>query len=517
MNKRGMVYLIGAGPGDPGLFTLKGKRILEKADVVIYDRLVGEALLNMVRADAEKIFVGKAAGRHAMSQEDINRLLVEKAQQGCLVARLKGGDPFLYGRGGEEAQFVRQHGLDFEVVPGITSAIAVPAYAGIPVTHRDATSSFAVITGHEKPGKQKSSIQWKHISTGIGTLVFLMGLENLSFICSSLISHGRDPRTPVALIRWGTLPEQQVLTGSLETIVEQVEQVGFQPPAVIVVGEVVKLRRELSWLERKPLWGKRVVVTRSRAQASQLVEQISDLGGEAMEFPSIHIEKESDLRSLHKVFKHLERYHWIIFTSVNAVDIFFQELLANGYDIRDLKGIKLAAIGPATRAKLNQRGLKVEVVPEEYRAEGMIQSMQSLVRPGQRVLLPRARGARTILPEQLRRAGLQVDEIYLYESVSVTSANREMVERIRQGDMDVLTFTSSSTVHNFVTIIGQENILKINQVMIACIGPITADTARQYGFTVDVVAAEYTIQGLVDAVLKALNANGEGEYHDRMH
>jgi uroporphyrinogen III methyltransferase/synthase len=279
MKKKGVVYLIGAGPGDPGLFTLKGQRILQQADVIIYDRLVGDTLLNMARSDAEKIYVGKASGRHALSQEQINQLLVEKASQGLIVARLKGGDPFLYGRGGEEAQYVRQHGLDFEVVPGVTSAIAVPAYAGIPVTHRDMTSSFAVITGHEKPGKKESSIRWEHIAPGIGTLVFLMGVENLPFICQNLISHGRDPQTPVALIRWGTLPEQEVLAGTLDNIVDLVREHDFQPPAVIVVGEVVQLRAELSWVENKPLWGKRIVVTRSRAQASQLVDRIVDLGG----------------------------------------------------------------------------------------------------------------------------------------------------------------------------------------------------------------------------------------------
>jgi len=512
MQKPGKVYLIGAGPGDPGLFTLKGQRILQKADVVIYDRLASPAILNMARSDAEKIYVGKISGRHALSQEEINQLLVEKARQGLTVARLKGGDPFLYGRGGEEALFVRQHGLEFEVVPGVTSAIAVPAYAGIPVTHRDMTSTFAVITGHEKPDKKESSINWEHVAPGIGTLVFLMGVENLPFICSNLIKHGRDSQTPVALIRWGTLPEQQVLTGTLDNIVDLVREHNFKPPAVIVVGEVVRLREELNWLESKPLWGKKVVVTRSRAQASQLVDRIVDLGGEAIEFLAIEIKKEANLSGLHNAFRHLDSYDWIVFTSVNAVDIFFDELMGCGYDVRDLKGIKLAAIGPATRDRLVQRGLRVEVMPEEYRAEGIVKSLISVSRPGQWVLLPRARGARSVLPEELKKAGLHVNEVFLYEAVAALSVSSEVLEEIKQGNMDYLTFTSSSTVHNFVKIVGRENIERINNnTKIACIGPITADTARQYGFTVDINASEYTIQGLVEAIVEESKASREDQ------
>lgn len=512
MQKQGMVYLIGAGPGDPGLLTIKGQRILQKADVVVYDRLAGQAILNMARSDAEKIYVGKASGRHALSQDEINQLLVEKASQGLTVARLKGGDPFLYGRGGEEAQFVRQHGIDFEVVPGITSAIAVPAYAGIPVTHRDATSSFAVITGHEKPDKEGSSIHWEHIATGIGTLVFLMGVENLPFICSNLIKFGRDPQTPVALIRWGTRPEQQVLTGALDNIVELARERDFKPPAVIVVGEVVNLREELSWFENKPLWGKRIVVTRSRAQASQLVDMIMDLGGEAVEFPSIEIKKEANLSGLHNAFSHLDSYEWLVFTSVNAVDIFFEELMQCGYDIRDLKGIRLAAIGPATRDRLAQRGLRIEVMPDEYRAEGVIKFLTSVSHPGQWVLLPRARGARTVLPEELKKAGLHVNEVFLYEAVAAPSVSPEVLQDIKRGNMDYLTFTSSSTVHNFVRIVGRENIPRINQnTKVACIGPITAETARQCGFTVDINASEYTIQGLIEALQEEIKASREDQ------
>ena len=313
MKGKGIVYIIGAGPGDPGLLTVKGQEILRRAEVVVYDRLVGMDVMDVASEKAELIYVGKAARNHAMSQEEINQVLVEQASKGKTVARLKGGDPFVFGRGGEEAQVLRANGIDFEVVPGVTSAIAVPAYAGIPVTHRDATSSFAVITGHEKPGKSVSSIQWDKISTGIGTLVFLMGVENLPYIVENLVANGRAGTTPVALIHKGTLPEQEVVVGTLADIVNKVKEAGLQPPAIIIVGETVALRSELQWLERKPLWGKKILVTRARQQASSLLRRIRDLGGEAIEFPAIEIQREYDLQPLHEAFLHLADYQWLIF------------------------------------------------------------------------------------------------------------------------------------------------------------------------------------------------------------
>jgi uroporphyrinogen III methyltransferase/synthase len=345
MTKQGFVYLIGAGPGDPGLFTIKGMKILAKSDVVIYDRLIGQEILDYARKDAELIYVGKASSDHALPQDEINKLLVQKAQEGKIVARLKGGDPFVFGRGGEEALYVHEHGLEFAIIPGITSAVAVPAYAGIPVTHRDVASSFAVITGHEKPGKEVSSIQWDKIATGIGTLVFLMGVENLEFIVTNLVNAGRNQNTPVALVRRGTFPDQAVLSGTLANIVSKVQQADFKSPAIIIVGETVNLRTELKWRENSPLWGAKILVTRARAQASELVERIRDEGGEALEFPSIEIVKESDLNALYGAFEAINDYAWIIFTSVNAVDIFFEELNQQGIDIRQLQGIKICAIG----------------------------------------------------------------------------------------------------------------------------------------------------------------------------
>ncbi len=502
MSKRGFVYLIGAGPGDPGLFTIKGKQILEKAEVVVYDRLIGQEILNYAPADAEFIYVGKASSRHALPQDEINQLLVDKAREGKMVARLKGGDPFVFGRGGEEAQFARRHGIGFAVIPGITSAVAVPAYAGIPVTHRDATSSFAVITGHEKPGKQESSIQWDQIATGIGTLVFLMGVENLGTIVTNLLKAGRSAETPVALIRRGTFPDQQTVTGTLSDIVSKVEAAGFQPPAIIIVGETVKLREELKWREDGRLWGTRIVVTRARAQASGLLESIRQEGGEAIEFPSIDISPREDLSALHEAFARLQEYQWMIFTSTNGVDIFFAELRTQGIDIRELKGIRICAIGPATASKLTAMGLRIDFVPEEYRAEGIIAGLGKVIQPTDRVLLPRAQGAREILPAKLREMGAVVDEIIIYRAQPVSNFSEDLLQELRAGNFDYITFTSSSTVTNFVNIIGREYIIPINtQVKVACIGPITAQTAEENGFTVDVMPTQYTIDGLLEAII----------------
>jgi len=503
MVKQGFVYLIGAGPGDPGLFTIKGMKTLAKADVVVYDRLIGQEILDYARSDAELIYVGKASSDHAMPQDEINRLLVEKAQEGKIVARLKGGDPFVFGRGGEEALYIHEHGLGFEIVPGITSAVAVPAYAGIPVTHRDATSSFAVITGHEKPGKAVSSIQWDKIATGIGTLVFLMGVENLEFIVTNLVNAGRSQDTPVALIRRGTFLDQEVLSGTLANIVALVQQADFKPPAIIIVGETVNLRNELKWRENSPLWGAKILVTRARAQASELVERIRDQGGEAIEFPSIEIIKEADLNALYAAFQVISDYGWIIFTSVNAVDIFFEELGGMGIDIRQLQGIKICAIGPATAAQLMKRGLVVDLMPEEYRAEGIIMELNTLIKPGERILLPRARGARDILPVSLQQLGAIVDEVLIYQAAPASHINPANLQRIRDGEVDYITFTSSSTVSNFVNIVGPQYVNTFNnRVKVACIGPITARTAEEHGFTVDIMPDQYTIEALLEAIIK---------------
>ncbi|NSW82006.1 MAG: uroporphyrinogen-III C-methyltransferase [Syntrophothermus sp.] len=502
MSTEGMVYLVGAGPGDPGLFTIRGKQCLERADVVIYDRLVSMRILGYAPAKAEMIYVGKASSEHTLTQDEINRLLVEKAQQGKTVVRLKGGDPFVFGRGGEEALYLRKHGVPFEIVPGVTSAVAVPAYAGIPVTHREMTSTLAIVTGHERPDKDATSVQWDRIATGIGTLVFLMGVENLAHIVRNLLAYGRDSSTPCAAIRWGTLPKQEVVTGTLADIEKKVQEANLLPPAILVVGEVVRLRQELMWFENRPLFGKRIVVTRSREQASQLSSMIEALGGHVVEIPTIKITPSADMSPLYRCFDVINTYHWLIFTSVNSVQIFFDEMLKCGKDIRDLKGLHIAAIGPATAQALKEKGLVVDVVPEEFRAEGIVRDMKGRIRPGSKVLLPRARGARDVLPEVLRDWGAEVTEVHLYQALTEKVAP-EHLEALLTGHVDAITFTSSSTVKNFVKILGDKNIEEVTQTArVVCIGPVTAATAQEMGMRVDKVASEYTIPGLVQALVE---------------
>ncbi|MEN6372572.1 MAG: uroporphyrinogen-III C-methyltransferase [Armatimonadota bacterium] len=494
MNKTtAKVYLIGAGPGDPKLLTIKGAVALSRADVIVYDRLVHPAILKHAKPDAELVYVGKESNRHTMKQEEINRLLVDKAKEGKIVARLKGGDPFVFGRGGEEAEELAKEGIAFEIIPGITSAIAVPAYAGIPVTHRKLCSTFGIITGHEDPSKTKSSIKWDKVATGIDTLVFLMGVENLPNIVSELVKHGRPKETPVALIRWGTTAEQEILTGTLETIVRQAEETGFKSPAVTVVGEVVNLRDGLRWFDNRPLFGKYVIVTRSREQASVLSEKLEELGAEVIEFPVIRTIPIPDFEFV------TSNYDWIIFTSANGVRYFVEWLKEHGLDVRAMGSAKLAAIGPATASALEGFGLRVEYVPSEFVAEAVLRDFP--VDPsGKKIFIPRAKDARDVLPDMLRERGADVTVATLYETVIEDSDAAPVRKMIENGEIDAITFTSSSTVRNFMSLLGCMNLPE--KITIACIGPITAQTARELGLNPTVVAEEYTIDGLVEGLLK---------------
>ncbi|AFM40909.1 uroporphyrinogen-III C-methyltransferase, uroporphyrinogen-III synthase [Desulfosporosinus acidiphilus SJ4] len=505
MNK-GYVYLVGAGPGDPKLITIKGSECIAKAEVLVYDRLASRRLLTLARPDCELIYVGKSPDRHTLKQDEINQLLVDKGLEGKIVTRLKGGDPFVFGRGGEEAEALLEAGIPFEVVPGITSAISVPAYAGIPVTHRDLTSSFAVITGHEDPTKNETSIQWNHIAQSHGTLVFLMGMENLPLIAQKLMENGRKPTTPVGIIQWGTRPEQRTLVGSLNNIAEKVKEEGFTNPSIIIVGEVVSLREKLQWFEKKPLFGQRIIVTRARHQASELSQAIEALGGEAWEFPVIEIAPPTDKTSLLKAIEDLKSFQWLIFTSVNGVETFFAELLEQKRDVRDLAGIELVAIGPATKAALEKRGLRVAYVPEEYRAEKIVEGLNGRVKAGDKVLLARAEEARNILPDSLKGMGVEVWDVPVYKTI-LGSANQDELQKMLQNkEIDSVTFTSSSTVKNFMKLLdGKMDLLQ--NVLLYSIGPITSATARELGLTMHREASEYTINGLVDALL-------EGKKHD---
>ncbi|WP_449240274.1 uroporphyrinogen-III C-methyltransferase [Desulfoscipio gibsoniae] len=501
-NNKGTVYLIGAGPGDPGLLTVRGLECIRQADVIVYDRLAGPRLLEQRRPDAQCIFVGKKPDRHTLSQEEINQLLVDKALQGHTVARLKGGDPFLFGRGGEEAEELARHGIPFEIIPGVTSAIAVPAYAGIPVTHRDFTSTLAIITGNEDPTKENSNIQWSKIATGVGTLIFLMGMGNLPGITQKLTEHGRDPATPVALIRWGTRPEQKTLVGRLDNISQMALDQGFKNPAIIIVGEVVQLRDKLSWFENKPLFGKRILVTRSREQASSLSQAIYNLGGEPVEFPTIAIAPPEDSAPLENALARLPEYNWIIFTSVNGVNYFFDALRRLNSDIRNLKGLKICAIGPQTGKALQKMALQTAYIPTEYRAEAIVEGLKDQIAPGDRVLLPRADIARKILPEALSRLDARVDEVTAYRTV-LGNGNAEVIRNMLAEDaIDLITFTSSSTVRNFITLLGTVSPGQlVKNAKVACIGPITAATARELGLPVHIEADTYTINGLLQAIL----------------
>lgn len=508
MDNKGKVYLIGAGPGDPGLFTLKGVDCIRDADVVVYDYLAGRPLLDYAPDDAEQIYVGKKGSDHTMEQDDINQLLVDKGLEGKTVARLKGGDSFIFGRGGEEALALRQAGVPFEVVPGISSAYSVPAYAGIPVTHRGLTTDVAFITGHEDPTKEESTIKWDKISTGIGTLVFLMGVKNLPKIVDQLVANGRSEDTPIALVRWGTTPRQTTIQGTLKNIVDKVREAGFKAPAITIVGEVVALRDRLHWFEDRPLFGKSVVVTRSRSQASDLVRQLRDLGAVPLEFPTIKVVPPADgFAQLDAAIERIRTgaqpaYDWLLFTSVNGVKKFFERLDRDG-DVRDLHGLRLGAIGPATAAALTARGLKLDFIPPEYRAESVIEGMLKLGVEGSRVLIPRAREAREILPEKLAEAGAEVEVAPAYETVLDDSGAGDMKDMLSSGEIDIITFTSSSTVKNFAALLDGMDLTQLPEnVTIACIGPVTADTARDLGLRVDLMAEEYTIPGLVQALVK---------------
>ena len=505
----GMVYLVGAGPGDYRLITVKACDCLKKAQVVVYDRLADERILRYAPAEAEYIYVGKASSQHTMKQPDISQLLVDKAKEGKCVVRLKGGDPFVFGRGGEEALLLEKNGLPFEIVPGITSAISVPAYAGIPVTHRAVATSFAVVTGHEDPSKGASNMRWDKLATGVDTLVFLMGIANLPHITRQLIANGRSADTPAAVIRWGTKPEQRVLVTTVGEAAADVARAGLKPPAIFIVGEVVKLRKKLAWFDRldtHPLFGQTVLVTRARAQASKLTAVLEGLGAGCIEVPAIELQEPSDhYAAVDAAIGNLRSYDWLIFTSANGVSRFFDRLFFFFFDSRALGNCLLAAIGPATTARLKAFGLTADIVPAEYRAEAVVDALADAVQPGSHILLPRAREARAILPDSLRAKGAAVDVVPVYETAAAAVDAEALRARLMAGEISWVTFTSSSTVTNFVKSLGDLSVLKHTRA--ACIGPVTAATCQKYGIQPDIVAQEYTIDGLAAAICQADKEN----------
>ena len=476
-----VVYLVGAGPGDPGLLTVRGAEVLGRADVVVHDRLSAEELLDLAPADAERIDVGKTPGQSRYTQEEITALLVERGRTGQTVVRLKGGDPTVFARGGEEAMALRDAGIPFEFVPGVTSAIAVPAYAGIPVTQRFSSTSFTVVTGHEDPSiGEDGSVDWDAVARVGGTIIVLMGVGRIAKICERIIAAGRDPDTPAAAVIWGTKPEQRTVRATLATLPDQ----DLEPPATIVIGAVAGL--DLSWFETRPLFGKTVVVTRARAQSSSLLARLRELGADTVEIPAIHIDEPSDGgAALRTAVDDLAAYDWVIVTSPNGA----RRLLAACHDARAFGTAKVAAIGPGTAEALAEGNVVADLLPDRFVAEGLLEVFPD--GPG-RVLIPRAAEARDVLPEGLRERGWDVDVVEAYRTVQGRPSDADLA---RAASADIVTFTSSSTVRNFLAVCDTV------PPTVACIGPITADTAREHGLSVDVEAEVHTIDGLLDALV----------------
>lgn len=497
----GKVWLVGAGPGDPGLLTLKGAKALEEAGAVVYDRLANEALLNLTSSACERIYAGKLAGDGGTSQEQINALLVRLAGEGRSVVRLKGGDPFVFGRGGEEAEALAAAGIPFEIVPGVSSATAVPAYAGIPVSHRGAASSFTVLTGHEDAGKDQTSIHWDEVAGGADTLVFLMGVQALGGIAERLISAGRPPETPAAVIASGTLPRQQVVVGRLADIAARARDAGLEAPAVSVFGNVVQLRERLQWFETRPLFGRKVLVTRTRDQASGLRALLEEEGAEVFELPTLEIVDGASPQVLSRVVNALAdgEYAWVVFTSANAVRRFLRAVHELGRDARAFHDSKVAVVGPATAESLLEFGIRADLVPEDYRGISLADALVKRGLARRRVLVPRAEAASPELVKTLRTHGAEVEDVPLYSSDVPRNPDPAILAQIRAGAIDVVTFASSSAVRNLVKMLG-DDCSGLNKTVIGCIGPSTAESAERCGLKPAVIAENHTIPGLVAAL-----------------
>jgi uroporphyrinogen III methyltransferase/synthase len=495
----GKCFLVGAGPGDLGLVTLRAKECIERAEVIVYDYLSNPEMLKWARENAEIIYAGKKAGAHTMSQDEINQLLVAKTGEGKQVVRLKGGDPFLFGRGGEEALALAQAKLPFEIVPGVTSAIAAPAYAGIPVTYRENASHVTFFTGHEDPTKTESAIDFAALAKLGGTQVMLMGVERIGAIAKELMANGASPEMPVALIRWATTARQQTLTGTLENIAQRVAAEGFEAPAVAVFGEVVRLRGELNWFEGKPLAGKRIVVTRTRTQAGALSDQLAAMGADVLELPTIRIEPPTNLREFAELVQDAHGYDWIVFTSPNGVNAFFDIFYKLYHDAREIGGAKIAAIGPATAQRVRDFRLHVDLQPDEFVAEAIVKEFRAQGGvENLRILLARAEKARDVLPKELSTMGAIVDEGFAYRTVPETRDESGVRRRFVEEGADLITFTSSSTVENFMAL----GLPWPERMRVASIGPVTSKTARDLGLTVDIEAKRHDIPGLVDSIRK---------------
>lgn len=502
----GKIYLVGAGPGDPGLITVKGLALLGAADVVIYDSLAPSELLGHVRPGAEVIHAGKRGGQPQFRQAQINRLLIDKYRKGLTVVRLKGGDPFIFGRGGEEALLLAEAGIPFEVVPGVTSAVAVPSYAGIPLTHRDWASSVTFVTGatgREKGGGE-DPLDWAALARERQTVVFLMGLLRLSTIVERLLSHGRSPSTPVAVIQSGTTPHQKTVVAPLSEIVARVEEAGLEPPAIILTGEVIGLREQLNWHETKPLYGRKVLVTRAADQAEEFINLLVLYGAEPVAFPTIEIVPPESWEAVDHAIDRLAEFDWLLLTSVNGVEFFMRRLRERGRDLRELKGIKIGAIGPKTADAIERHGLAPDLVPKTFQAEAILEGLSTEKLEGRRILLPRALEAREVLPQELAKRGAHVAVVPVYRTIIPTASRDAIRAMLQKKELAVVTFTSSSTVKNFMKLFEGEPVAKwLEGVRIACIGPITADTAREKGLRVDIQPKDFTVAALAREIAES--------------
>ena len=509
----GKVYLIGAGPGDPGLLTVKGREALVRADVVVYDRLAHPSLLDYAPPSAERVYAGKARGQQELTQDGINALLVERARAGLRVARLKGGDPFVFGRGGEEALALARAGIPFEVVPGVSSAIAAPAYAGIPVTHRGIAAGFTVVSGSEDPSKPESSVRWEELARSLaahgGTLMTLMGWASIEKILDALQRAGLSADTPVALVQWGTWSRQRTVTGTLATAAGKGRAAGLSAPVVAVIGEVVSLRDELAWFDNRPLFGKRVLVTRSRTQASRMCELLEDAGAIAVELPAIAITPPEDFAPLDDAVARLPEYGWVIFASVNAVDSVFERLELMGKDARAFGAARVGAIGPATAAALGRRGIRPDFTPSRSVSSAALEELAAYDWSGVPVLLPAADIGRDELADGLSRMDAEVKRVTAYRTITPPDAAQRARDAFAEG-IDIVTFTSSSTVRNLLALLdtppsppegGNTRGGTLSGSLIACIGPVTAGTARELGLRVDIEADEHTVEGLAQSLI----------------
>jgi uroporphyrinogen III methyltransferase/synthase len=502
--KTGKVYLVGAGPGDIGLMTIKGLRCLQRADVVVYDFHINAQILNYVRQGAEFIYAGKQGGHHALTQDEINQALLDRARQGKIVCRLKGGDPFVFGRGGEEAEVLARQGIPFEIIPGVSSVTAVPACAGIPLTHREYASSFAAITGNEAATKSASSVYWSGLAKSYETLVFLMGVKNIATISRKLIKGGKSADTPVAVIRWGTRPDQETIVGTLGDITRLVKESTMRPPAVMVVGNVVNLRQVLAWYEKKPLFGHRILITR---EYSSDYEPLEEFGAEIFEFPTIRIVPPASYKELDAAIHRIEEYHWIVLTSANGVRFFMERFFKKGRDVRDLKGLKLCAVGSKTADAVRAYGMKVDLVPDEFNAEGLVESLNQMYGSpdrlkGVRFLLPRAERARELFPDRVKALGGKIDTPVAYRAVKPDKHGKLLKRFLMEGRISVATFTSGATFTNFIDIMGSDAVPFLKRIAIAAIGPVTKRTIEKADLEVTILPKEATIHAMVDAIIK---------------